>query len=111
MAAEKDLPKDLEAIRADIAALTQTVGRLATDMADVRATLKRTVRTAAKEAAEAGEELLSDAMKLGGDTAEAAADAARAGVSSVEAEIKRNPISAVLTALGIGFVIGIIGRR
>jgi ElaB/YqjD/DUF883 family membrane-anchored ribosome-binding protein len=104
MAADKDFQKDLDAIRADIAALTETLGRLAKDMTDVRDTVKGSVKGAAKEAAEAGEELLSDAMKLGGD-------AARAGMSSMEAEIKRNPLSAVLTALGIGFIIGIIGRR
>jgi ElaB/YqjD/DUF883 family membrane-anchored ribosome-binding protein len=111
MAAEKDLQKDLEAIRADIAALTATVGRLAGDMAEVRATMKESVKSAAKDAAEAGEELLSEAMKLGGDTAAAAGDAARASISTMEDEIRRNPISAVLTALGIGFIIGIIGRR
>jgi ElaB/YqjD/DUF883 family membrane-anchored ribosome-binding protein len=115
MAAEKDFQKDLEALRADIAALTETVSRLAGEMADARTTMRDTVRdsvrSAAKDAAEAGEDLLSDAMKLGGDTAGAAADAARARVSSMEDEIKRNPVTAVLTALGIGFVIGIIGRR
>ena len=111
MATEKDLPKDLEAIRADIAALTETVGRLAADIADARGAMKKTVKAAAKDAAEAGEDLLADTMKLGGDAAGAVGDAAHAGMASLEGEIKRNPISAVLTALGIGFVIGLIGRR
>jgi len=115
MAAEKDLQKDLEALRADIAALTETVGRLAKDMADARATMRDTMRdsvkTAAKDAAAAGEEFLNDAMKLGGDAAGAAGDAAHARMASLESEIRRNPISAVLTALGIGFIVGIIGRR
>src|SRR3990172_4236481 len=96
---EKDLQKDLEAIRADIAALTQAVGRLAADTADMRAAMKKSVSGAARDAGEAGERLFSDAIKLGGDTAGAAADAARAGMSSLEAEIKRNPISPLLTAL------------
>ena len=111
MPTEKDLQKDLEAVRADIAALTQAVGRLGADTADMRAALTRNISGTGKDAGEAGERLVSDAMKLGGDTAEAAADAARVGMSSLEAEIKRNPISAVLTALGIGFVIGVVGRR
>jgi ElaB/YqjD/DUF883 family membrane-anchored ribosome-binding protein len=52
-----------------------------------------------------------DTMQLGSDTAEAAADAAQAGMATLESQIKRNPMSAVLVALGIGFVVGIIGRK
>jgi len=111
MATDKDLQKDLEAIRADIAALTDSIGRLGGDMSDLRATMRQTVNDAAKDAVDAGEEILSEAMKLGSDAADTAADAARATKSSLEAEIKRNPISAVLIALGVGFVIGAIGRR
>jgi len=111
MATDKDLQKDLEAIRADIAALTESIGRLGGDMSEMRTTMKQTVRDAAKDAVHAGEEILTEAMKLGSDAADTAADAARAGKSSLETEIRRNPISAVLTALGIGFVIGVIGRR
>ncbi|MEX0851715.1 MAG: hypothetical protein WD036_00300 [Bauldia sp.] len=115
MATEKDLHKDLEALRSDLVALTETVRRLVGDVAEARAGMREAVKSAAKDAAKgaaaAGEELLSDAMKLGGDAAGAAGDAAHATVASLEAEIRRNPISAVFTALGIGFVIGIIGRR
>ncbi len=115
MAAEKDLQKDLEALRADIAALTETVGRLGKDMAEARATMresmKESVKTAARDAAAAGEDLLNDAMKLGGDAAGAAGEAAQSRVASLEDEIRRNPVSAVLAALGIGFIIGIINRR
>lgn len=115
MAAEKDLQQDLEALRADIAALTETVGRLAKDMADARATMrdtmKESVKTAAKDAAAAGEELLNDAVKLGGDAAGAAGEAAHARVTSLEDEIRRNPVTAVLAALGIGFIVGVLGRR
>ncbi len=111
MAADKDLQKDLEAIRADIAALTDTVGRLAKDMAEARATMRERVKSAAGDAAAAGGDLFTDAMKLGGDAAGAAGDAAHEGLASLESEIRRKPISAVLAALGIGFIVGIIGRR
>ncbi len=115
MPAEKDLQKDLEALRADIAGLTETVGRLAAEMSDARATMRDTmkdsVRSAASNAAAAGEEFLNDAMKLGGDAAGAAGEAARARMASLEGEIRRNPISAILAALGIGFIVGIMGRR
>jgi ElaB/YqjD/DUF883 family membrane-anchored ribosome-binding protein len=111
MAADKDVQKDLEALRADIAALTETVGRLASDTAHVRAAMKQTVGAAAREAADIGEQFVADAAKLGSDAAGAAADAGKAAMASLETEIRRNPISAVLTALGIGFVLGVIGRR
>ena len=101
---EKDLQKDIEAIRGDIAALAQTIGKLAADTAEVQARMRKNVRKAASSAAEAGEDLIAD-------TADAAVDAAMAGMSSLEAEIKRNPLTAVLTALGIGFVVGLVGRR
>jgi len=108
MAREKDIQKDIEAIRADIAALSDTLGRLASAVHDARSTMRDSMKTAAKDAAKetagAGEELFADTVKLGSDTADAA-------VSSLDAIIRRNPITAVLTALGIGFLLGMMGRR
>jgi ElaB/YqjD/DUF883 family membrane-anchored ribosome-binding protein len=38
-------------------------------------------------------------------------DAPAAGLAMIENEIKRNPLNAVLIALGIGFVAGLLGRK
>jgi hypothetical protein len=32
-------------------------------------------------------------------------------MAAVEREIKRNPVGAVLVALGVGFLVGMIGHR
>jgi ElaB/YqjD/DUF883 family membrane-anchored ribosome-binding protein len=101
---EKDLQKDLDALRADMQALSDTVGKLATEAARHQASMAKTVR-------HAGEELAAEARHLGTDAAEAAGDVAEFSLSAVEKEIKKNPVSSVLVALGVGFLVGIVGRR
>jgi ElaB/YqjD/DUF883 family membrane-anchored ribosome-binding protein len=108
---EKDLEKDLEAIRADIRALSDTVGKLASEAAKTQETITRTVRKAAHRVADAGEDFVGEAAHLGREARDAAADAAEVSLSAVEREIKRNPVGAVLVALGVGFLVGIIGHR
>lgn len=109
--AEKDFQKDIDAIRADIAALTDSVGKLASEALKARATVGNGMKSAARSAGKVGEELWEETQQLGADTAEAAADAAGAGVASLESQIRRNPLSAVLIALGVGFVVGILGHK
>lgn len=111
MASNKDLQRDLEAIRADIQALGDTIGKLASEAARTRSTMAADVRRAARTATDAGEEILEETRHLGKDAAEAATDAADLGLSTIENGIKRNPVGAVLIALGIGFLVGIIGHR
>ena len=108
---ESDFHKDLAAIRADIAALTDTIGKLAAEATTAQAAIKKDVRKAAKNAGHVGEEMWEETVQLGSDTADAAADAAHASMASLETQIKRNPVSAVLIALGIGFVVGILGNK
>src|ERR1700686_1619494 len=70
--ADKDLAEHLETIRADIASLTKSVSQLATDTAGIQANLRQRVRNAAKSAVGAGEEILNEAEKLGGEAMHAA---------------------------------------
>ena len=109
--AERDFQKDIDALRADIGALTDTVGKLAAEAVKVKSTLENDMKKAARNAGKVGEELWEETQQLGADAAEAAADAAGAGMASLETQIRRNPVSAVLIALGAGFVFGILGRR
>ncbi len=108
---EKDLQTDIEAIRADIAALTDTVGKLGNEAMKAQAAIAKNVKKAAKSAGAVGEEMWEETVQLGSDAADAATDAAQAGIASLETKIKQNPVSAVLIALGIGFIFGLIGHK
>lgn len=108
---EKDLSDHLERIRSDISSLSETVATLVSDTAGIKTTLKRTAGNAAKQAAAFGEEVMHEAHELGSEAMHAAARGANAAVSSVEAQIERNPITSVLVALGFGFAIGLLTRK
>jgi ElaB/YqjD/DUF883 family membrane-anchored ribosome-binding protein len=108
---EKDLQTDIEAIRADISALTDTVGKLASEAMKAQAAFTKDAKKAAKAAGRIGEEVWEEAQQLGADGVDAATDAAQAGMASLEKQIKRNPVNAVLIALGVGFLVGFIGHK
>jgi ElaB/YqjD/DUF883 family membrane-anchored ribosome-binding protein len=109
--AEKDFQDDLAAIRADISVLTDTVGKLASEAVKAQAAFTKDAKKTAKRVGGLGEEMWAETQQLGSDTAEAAGDAAQAGMATLERQIKQNPVSAVLIALGIGFIVGIVGSR
>jgi ElaB/YqjD/DUF883 family membrane-anchored ribosome-binding protein len=106
---EKNFQTDLEAIRSDIAALTENVGKLANEASKAQAAMAKTVRKAAKASAGIGAKMWDEAAGLGHDTTEAVADAAHAGMSNLEKRIKQKPVGSVLFALGIGIIVGVIG--
>jgi ElaB/YqjD/DUF883 family membrane-anchored ribosome-binding protein len=109
--ADQDFGEHIEKIRADIAALRETMAQLVSDTAGIQASLKRRVDAAAQRAVRAGEELVDEAGALGDEAMRAAARTAGAAVGDLEARIARNPLSSVLIALGLGFAVGILGRR
>lgn len=108
---EKDFQDDIAALRADIAALTDTVGKLASEALKAQAAFTKDAKKAAKAAGRIGGEAWEEAQQLGADGMDAAADAAQAGIATLEGQIKRNPVSSVLIALGVGFLVGILGSR
>lgn len=108
---EKDLSDHLDRIRADISSLSETVSTLVSDTAGIKTTLKRSAANAAHKAAAFGEEMVHEASELGSEAMHAAARSANAAVSSVEAQIERNPLTSVLIALGFGFAIGLMTRK
>ena len=108
---ETDFQKDLAALRADIAALTNTVGTLATQASRAEAAIAKNLKRAAKDAVGAGEDIWDEGIHLGQDAAKAAVDGARAGASTLEHQIVKNPMNAVLIALGIGFIVGIVSHK
>jgi ElaB/YqjD/DUF883 family membrane-anchored ribosome-binding protein len=108
---EKDLAKHLEAIRADLAALSDTVSELVSDTAGMKVQMKRHLRDAARTATAAGEHMLHEAEQVAGEALHAAARSAGAAVHGVEARIERNPMAAVLIALGAGLALGFLTRK
>lgn len=104
MSPEKKFEKDLGAVRKDIAALTGSIGRLASDTKGLKASVGKTAKGVVENAVEAGEEVLADGRQ-------AATDAMHTGVNSLATQIKRNPMAAALAALGVGFFVGIVGRK
>ena len=108
---EKSFQTDLEAIRADIAALTENVGRLANEASKASAAMTKTVRKAAKASAGIGANMWEEASDLGHDSTEAVIDAAHVGIGNIEKQIRQNPVRSVLIALGVGFLVSVIGLK
>ena len=108
---EKELSDNLDRIRSDIAALTDSVKTLIADSAGIQSALKTKVNATAKQAANVGERMLNEASEFGAEALDAAQKQATHAVSTVEGQIRQNPFAAVLIAAGVGFAFGLINRK
>lgn len=108
MTVKKDFENDLEAVRSDIAAITENAGELAKEASKAGAAISKSARKAARASARIGAKTWDEVSNLGSDTTQAVRDAVHSGTLTVERQIKRNPVNAFLCALGIGFVFGFI---
>ena len=107
-AAGAHIGQNLDQIRADIAALSETVARLASEgAASARSQIRDSTVRAARGASAAGEQIYKDAAVLGRD----AVDTAHVATAQIEYQIARNPLATVLVALGLGFALGAMSRR
>jgi ElaB/YqjD/DUF883 family membrane-anchored ribosome-binding protein len=86
--------------QAEVESLESQIETLKADIASLSATLADVVKSGVKEYAQQGR-----------DQAEAAVDTAYAYGEALEEKIARNPFSAVLVALGLGFLVGLMSRR
>jgi ElaB/YqjD/DUF883 family membrane-anchored ribosome-binding protein len=100
---EPDVATQLDTIRADIAALTKAVSQLAAQTSGIKTSLGERIGSAAKSA-------VSEAERIGDEAIHGAAHGAKVAVYDIEAEIARNPLTAVLISLGLGFVLGVVSR-
>jgi len=89
--------EQLEVLRRDVAVLVEMLGEL--------------VGGTAREGREAIERRAEDYVRKGRQRADEAVSQARALEEELEAKITRNPLSAVLIALGLGYVFGQMSRR
>jgi ElaB/YqjD/DUF883 family membrane-anchored ribosome-binding protein len=110
-AAEKDFQKDLDAVRADLSALTETLGKFVTIATTAEGAIGKAAKQAGKKVGANASDLMEEGAQLASDSAKAAMDGVAAGAASLEQHIKQNPVNAVLIALGVGFLVGIIGHR
>jgi ElaB/YqjD/DUF883 family membrane-anchored ribosome-binding protein len=108
---DKELADNLEQIRADIAALAGTVSQLVSDTAGIQTTLKKKATQTAKQAAAAGERLMDETMEMGNEALSSLTRQATAAVDNVEGQISKNPMTSVLVAVGLGFVLGMMTRK
>ncbi len=108
---ETDISDHIDRIRSDIATLSETVAQLVSDTAGIQATLRKRLTTAVGRTASAGSDLLSEAAAIGEDAVAAAARGATATARSIGGEIARNPLAAILVALGFGFAVGLFTRK
>jgi hypothetical protein len=110
-----DLGESIKEIRAQIDALTKTLGALADDTAEMKTEFTKKVRRTSREAASLGEQIVQEAAHAGSEALNAAgsyaADSAHAAAGRVEAQILRSPVTALLVALGLGVAIGLVTRR
>ncbi|MCW2276139.1 DUF883 family protein [Rhodoblastus acidophilus] len=94
--AAKEIAADFAALRRDIAHLTESL----------RALLDQQKQTAGARMSDAADGVRDTFAQAAGD---AQKGAARAG-DEITASIERNPLTAILIALGLGLIIGMIGR-
>jgi ElaB/YqjD/DUF883 family membrane-anchored ribosome-binding protein len=95
-AATQDLAADLAALRADIAKLTASVANL--------------VKAETSAATDSVFGAVGSAGRKFADGAAGAKDRLSGASSELEATIERNPLTAVLVALGAGLIIGLLSR-
>lgn len=111
----QDMGESIKEIRAQIDALTKTLGDLAEDTTEMRNEFTKKVKQTSREAASLGEQIVHEAAHAGSEALNAAgnyaANSANAAAGRVEAQIVRNPVTALLVAMGLGLAIGFLTRR
>jgi len=92
-----DVQAELENLRRDIAALTQTVASFGTGKL--------------KEASIRASQLGSEAADVSAQYVESARDSLRSAEQDLQAQIRAKPLQAVAIAAGVGFLTALLSRR
>jgi ElaB/YqjD/DUF883 family membrane-anchored ribosome-binding protein len=91
--------------------LSAQIETLRKDVAAISATLAELLRTGTEEGRERIEQEADHYLREGRRQADAALSEMRAMGEDLERQISRNPLTSVLVALGLGFLIGVVSRR
>lgn len=94
---EHTYSKELDALRKDL-------GRLQSDVQSLTQAFADDARSNARGA-------LHQVSEQAGDIAGRTRHAYRYGVNEVQHEVERHPLASLLTAAGVGFVVGTLARR
>ena len=93
----EELQAQIEAVKDDLAAISKTLADL--------------VRSGVREGRSRMESAAREYSEKGAEQADAAWQEARAYGEALEERIVQNPLAAVLVALGLGFLLGLLVRR
>lgn len=96
---------------ANTEALQEQIETLKGDLALIAATLKDLVKSGVREGRSKAERTADQYLKQGKEQADAVMDDARAYGEALEGQIAKNPFTAVLVALGLGYLVGLMSRR
>ncbi|WP_034491631.1 DUF883 family protein [Afifella pfennigii] len=105
---KSETEKKAEALSSD---LNREFEELKADVAELSARLSDLLRTGAREGRDMLHERAEHYRREGKRQADAAMAEAQALSDDLSKSISRNPLTAVLVALGLGFLIGAISRR
>jgi ElaB/YqjD/DUF883 family membrane-anchored ribosome-binding protein len=107
----KAFQSDERVSRQDSEGLAEQIETLKADLANISATLTGMLKDSARGSRKTVEQTADYYMREGRKQADAAVESARAYGEALEGQIARNPFSAVLVALGLGFLVGLMSRR
>lgn len=99
--------EDLSKLRGDVASLTDTVTRLASQMSDQAV---KTVRNVSQMVASQVSGTASGAADTGSELASSAKQHVKTFASELEGMARRNPLGTVAGALLVGVIIGMMSR-
>ena len=91
--------------------LEAQVETLKAELANVSATLSELVKSGVRQGRAKAEHTAEQYLRQGQKQADAAIDSARAYGEALEGQITKNPFTAVLVALGLGYLVGLMSRR
>lgn len=100
-AASGDIQEDLEALRADVARLTQQIG----DILGARG------NAAWRKAKSNIEDVITDAEAKGMEAVDAVREVGDNMVDAIDESLKKRPYTTLALALGLGFLFGATWRR
>jgi ElaB/YqjD/DUF883 family membrane-anchored ribosome-binding protein len=102
--AQSETAQNSEELQAQIETLKE-------DLAAISATLSNLVRSGVREGRGKVERKARAYKEQGAEQASAALEEAHAYGEALEKKIVQNPFAAVLVALGLGFLVGLMSRR
>jgi ElaB/YqjD/DUF883 family membrane-anchored ribosome-binding protein len=91
--------------------LEAQIETLKSDIAAISATLADLVKSSVRQGRAKAERTAEQYMRQGQEQADAAIEGARAYGEALEGQITKNPFTAVLVALGLGYLVGLMSRR